>query len=114
MENESMLSRCLYEFQAREVHEHLLARMDLASHGSEYRLLKLLHELTSGMDSVQSAAEPGVRVPFKQWEIAELLGITPEHTSRIIRRLEQEGLVRRDGRILFLSRRERLLSFIER
>jgi DNA-binding Lrp family transcriptional regulator len=43
----------------------------------------------------------GVRLPLKYWEIAQLVGITPEHLSRILRQLEQEGIIKRkDGRLV--------------
>src|SRR5438552_3436713 len=48
-----------------------------------------------------------------QWEIAELLAVTPEHTSRVLRRLEKEGLISRKRNILFVLDAQRLASFLD-
>ncbi|SRR6266566_5310892 len=103
---ESGFSRYLHELQAEEVHRHLLNVVELASHSAEYRLAKLLSDLAC------EGVGRTVRIPFKQWEIAELLAVTPEHTSRVLRRLEQEGLIVRKGKALFIRAPERLFSLL--
>jgi len=103
--------RYLNELLALDVHDHLLNIVELTSHSTEYRLAKLLAQLIFGVHSSQPTAGRNVQLPFKQWEIAELLAVTPEHTCRVLRRLEQEGLVLRRGKLLFVPEPERLLSF---
>jgi CRP-like cAMP-binding protein len=42
-----------------------------------------------------------VNLPLTRVEIAQLLAITPEHLSRVLNVMEQEGIIRRDkGTIL--------------
>lgn len=110
---ESMLCRYLHELQGQELRSHLLNVVELASHSTDYRLAKLLYELAFGMYSSQSRPAHNVRIPFKQWEIAELLAITPEHTCRIIRRFEKEGLVFSKGRVLFVRHHDKLLAYLD-
>jgi CRP-like cAMP-binding protein len=113
MNAESSFGRYLHELHAQEVHDHLLNAVELASHSAEYRLAKLLSELVFGEGTpLKAAAARNVQIPFKQWEIAEFLGVTPEHTSRVFRRLEQDGLVLRRGRFLVIPEPQKLFSFL--
>jgi CRP-like cAMP-binding protein len=36
-----------------------------------------------------------IALPLRQWELAQLLAMTPEHLSRVLRELESDGLVER-------------------
>jgi CRP-like cAMP-binding protein len=110
---ESVTSRCLHELQAYEVHGHLLSLMELATHSTEFRLANLLYELLFATDSSQPAMRCGIKIPFKQWEIAELLAVTPEHICRVLRHLQEKGLVLRKGKCLFVSEPKKLLIFLD-
>jgi CRP-like cAMP-binding protein len=37
-----------------------------------------------------------LKLPLKHKELAQLLGITPEHLSRVLRGMQQEGVVVRE------------------
>lgn len=111
--SDSAFCRYLIELQAQEVQDHLENVVELASCSTEYRLVRLLSELVSDIHPPRLGVEDNRRIPFKQWEIAELLAVTPEHICRVLRQLEQAGLVRRKGKVLFVQQPERLLSFID-
>lgn len=111
---QALLCRCLCEFQAREAHDHLLREVELACRTADFRLAKLLSDLSSEADSVQHTIRTNVRIPIKQWEIAELLALSPEHTNRLLRRLEEEGLVLRRDKHLFVPHPDKLLSYLNR
>lgn len=113
LETESALSKFLHELQAQDVEDHLQNIVELASHSTEQRLAKLLYDLVRGMASSHRKTGGFIKIPFKQWEIAELLTVTPEHICRVLRSLEQGGLVKRKGKFLFISEPEKLLSLIE-
>ncbi len=72
-----------------------VGRMD-AEH-SVMSLLLHLHERLS-------AAHPSGVIPFPltQAQVADVLGLTPVHVSRVMRRLEKAGRIRRDGRTVEL------------
>jgi CRP/FNR family cyclic AMP-dependent transcriptional regulator len=114
LDAEATFFRYLLELQAQEVHDHLQNLIQMASYPAEYRLASLLSEFASGVDSSQSEAGRNTRIPLKQWEIADLLGVSPEHTCRVLHQLEQKGLVLRKGRALFVPEPERLHSFLDR
>lgn len=110
---ESVLSRCLHERQAYEANDHLLSLVELASHSVEYRLASLLYQFIFAVDSSKETMRSGVKIPFKQWEMAELLAVTPEHTSRVLNNLQQKGVILRKGKCLFACEPEKLLSFLK-
>ena len=114
MSAESTFSRYVLELQAHEVHDHLRNVVELASHSTEYRLAKLLSDLVRGIHLSQPADGRTVQIPFKQWEIAELLTVSPEHTCRVFRRLQREGLVLRKGKTLLVPEPDKLLSYVNR
>jgi CRP-like cAMP-binding protein len=102
---ESSFSKYIHQFQAQEIHDHRHNLIELASHSAEDRLATLLADLTlatKGFESNSSAHERVLCVPLKQWEIAQLLGVTPEYLCRVIRRLERRGFLLRRGKLLFV------------
>jgi CRP-like cAMP-binding protein len=111
---QSRLSTYLHELHAKEVHDHLERLVELASRSSEFRLAKLLYDLAFVLQSLQSEDRENFKVPLKQWELAQFLTITPEHTSRVLRRMEQEGLVTHKGKSLLIADLEMLRSFLNR
>lgn len=71
------------------------------------RLGELLWQLISA--NAGNGDQPGVslRLPLRQWEVAQLIGITPEHLSRIAKQMQREGILEwRKGaiRVLDLNR----------
>ncbi len=110
---ESQFSRYLHAHQAREVEGHLNNLVELASRPTRCRLAKLLSDVAFGLQSPGSNSIGILKIPLKQWEIAELLAITPEHTCRVLGGLEEAGLVRREGKHLIIPDLERLLSFAD-
>jgi CRP-like cAMP-binding protein len=51
-----------------------------------------------------------MQIPLKQWEIAQVLAITPEHMNRLLKVLEEEGVIRRLRNILVLTQPEKLVA----
>jgi len=55
-------------------------------------------------------ADKQIKIPFplKHWEVAQLLGLTPEHLSRLIRKMENEAIIERDNGWLILKNPKKL------
>jgi len=47
--------------------------------------------------------EMRLQMPLKHWEVAELIAVTPEHLSRVLRQMETEGILRREKGWLIFS-----------
>jgi CRP-like cAMP-binding protein len=93
------LSWYVHQISATELSRTTEALVEVKSYTANIRLKRLVLELVPELN------EPGLhnaelRLPFKHWEIAQMLGVTPEHLSRLLRRLEKEGFFNRKGAIL--------------
>ena len=94
--------------QSRETDEHITRISQLCCLSARHRLEQLLWELTSAMSLTNAEKEVRVEVPLKQWEIAQLIGVTPEHLCRMLRVLEEEGILSRKKGWLFVVDAQRL------
>jgi CRP-like cAMP-binding protein len=93
------LSWHLHQISASELSQTTAALVEVKSHTANIRLKRLVLELVPELNEADSQNSE-VRLPFKHWEIAQMLGITPEHLSRLLRQLEKEGFFSRKGAIL--------------
>jgi CRP-like cAMP-binding protein len=73
------------------------------------RLRRLLWQVSRGI-SGSGAVSGAMQIPLKQWEIAQVLAITPEHMNRLLKVLEEEGVIRRLRNILVLTQPEKLVA----
>jgi len=105
--------RHLHEVQAKEVLDHLENLVEVATRPTQYRLVRLLYEIAQEIHSQQPPEHRSLQVPLKQREIAQLLTITPEHTSRVLRRLKLDGLIKQEDRLLSVPNLKALRSFID-
>jgi CRP-like cAMP-binding protein len=56
------------------------------------------------MNLKEAQTEIRLHLPLKHWEIAELIAVTPEHLSRVLKRMEREGIMRREkGRTVIVN-----------
>ena len=51
-----------------------------------------------------------IRLPLKRWEIAQLIGIRPEHLSRVLQQIKQEGILREENGCMIVSDVRKLQS----
>jgi CRP/FNR family transcriptional regulator, dissimilatory nitrate respiration regulator len=75
--------------------------MEASSGKARQRLFRLLKKLGSGL--AEAPSDPIPAMHLKKQEIAHLLGVTPEHLSRLLRTMESEGVLRREGSRLALT-----------
>ena len=74
------------------------------------RLAHIIVELYSRLELVGEAAGDAFTLPATQEHLADLLGLTNIHVSRMLRRLRQDGLVAVDGRSITILSREKLMK----
>lgn len=96
------LSWYLHERHAREIDKQLEHTVELISQPAQVRLARLLCDLTTLFQSDRDFSR-AVRIPLKQYEIAELLAVTPEHACRVLRDFEKVGYIRRDRKGLIID-----------
>jgi CRP/FNR family transcriptional regulator len=68
-----------------------------ATSSAKERLARLLTELhrAQGGEGVATREARTLRLPIRQWELAQLLGVTPAYLCHLLARLEEEGRIRR-------------------
>ena len=86
----------IHEAHALEVCRQMACLGHWSASNSRERLRRMIREFIAAMP-IQHAGD-GVRViiPVRRWELARLLGIAPEHLSRLLREIEIAGLIRRE------------------
>lgn len=94
------LSWHLHEMSASELRETTVALMEAKSQSAVIRLKRLVFELVPDLNRTPER-RTALRLPFRHREVAQILGVTPEHLSRLLRRLEKEGFLGQRGAIKF-------------
>ncbi len=92
----------------------LYASMIRISEGScltgRQRLEKFLLEMVDSLDDHDLQKAVKLPVLLKQWEVAQLLAVTPQYLCRLIKQMEKEGLLVRNDGWLILPEPKRLLQ----
>ncbi|PVA10856.1 Crp/Fnr family transcriptional regulator [Pelagivirga sediminicola] len=79
--------------------EHLI---NVGRRDAQRRTAHFLLELGARLILVGRGTRQGYDCPLSQYLLADALGLTAEHTNRVLRQLRQDGLVTfRDGRVVF-------------
>lgn len=95
------LSWYFHQLQSREIYSQIAHMEGLGFLSARQRLEQLLWQLVStqmpgNAQGEDLRGETRLNVPLKLSEIAELIAITPEHLSRVLKQTEAEGLLRRE------------------
>jgi CRP-like cAMP-binding protein len=102
LNRENQMSLYLHELQALESWGQIETLVEICCYSARARLERFLMQIASESCSFGPFKGTALPIPLKHQEIAQLLAITPEHLSRILRELESEGALRRSKNLLFL------------
>ncbi len=100
---DSQFSWYLHQRQSYEIFDQMVRVGQLCCLSARHRLERLVLHLTSAMQLNLSNNEMRLQMPLKHWEVAELIAVTPEHLSRVLRQMETEGILRREKGWLIFS-----------
>jgi CRP-like cAMP-binding protein len=90
-------ARHLLQLYSREVYDQTTHMARLGTLKARQRLEQLLIQ----MISANAQSETRLNLPLKLEEIAQLIAVQPEYLSRLLRQMEDEGVIRREkGRII--------------
>jgi CRP-like cAMP-binding protein len=90
----------VHEMLSHEVCEHAARLSELACWSSRRRLESALSALVPSERA--HAKEVKLQTPLKHREIAEMIAVTPEQLSRLLKEMEEDGLLRREKGWLIL------------
>jgi CRP-like cAMP-binding protein len=91
------ISWFLLQEHSREVYEQAGYLVGLRYLSARQRLEQLIWQLSFSFAGNRQTRMLRFQLPLKFWEMAQLVGITPEHLSRVLKQVEEEGLVCREN-----------------
>jgi CRP/FNR family transcriptional regulator, dissimilatory nitrate respiration regulator len=93
----------LHEVHSREVHQQASQLAALKYLSARQRFERLLLQFLSSIPPHEKQTSMKVRLPLKHWEIAQLIGVRPEHLSRILQQVKREGVLREEDGCMIVS-----------
>lgn len=91
----------LIELFSREIYDRRISAFALKTLSARARLEKFLLQLIEARQESRSKKNISITLPLKHKEIAALIAVSPEHLSRLLRQMEQDGILRAaDGRVI--------------
>jgi CRP-like cAMP-binding protein len=91
----------MHQIHSEELCEQLNSLGELACCTARSRLARVFKRLISAGQAQVDGKKTRLQLPLKQREVAELIGVTPEHLSRILNSLSKDGLLHlRNGWII--------------
>ena len=100
----------VHRIHARELCDYMghLARLGTLS--SRHRLEYVLRQLVLTLPHNSSQSDIRLLLPLKHWELARLIAVTPEHLSRLLKQMQQDGVIRREKGWVIVSHLDRLTA----
>lgn len=86
----------VHRMQAREAVEYVAQLARLGTLSPRHRLEHVLRQLISTPPDTSSQSDIRLLLPLKHWEIARLIAVSPEHLSRLLKRMQQDGVIKRE------------------
>lgn len=102
LRNDVVFSRYVHQENSREVYDHVAQLVGLACLSARCRLERLLIEMVPGLETNSPKEEIHLQLLVKHWEIAQLIAITPQHLSRVLKAMEADGVIRQEKRRIIL------------
>ncbi len=96
VETNKAFNRHILAMLCQEIYTHAMNSVDLGCLPARDRLKQLLIDFILQMEQ-PSDLECAVKfqLPLKHKELAQMIAVTPEHLSRLLKTLEHEGLIQR-------------------
>jgi CRP-like cAMP-binding protein len=101
----------LHEVHSLEVHRQAGQLAALRHLSARQRFERLLLQFLSSIPAHEKQTLMKIRLPLKYWEVAQLIGVSPEHLSRVLQQIKQEGLLREEDGCLIVSDVRKLRSW---
>jgi CRP-like cAMP-binding protein len=99
----------LLQMLSRKIFNHMKKVEAMSCMSAQERLERFLCDMIDELNPV--GAEPAsVSLPLNNKELAQLLAITPEHLCRVLKKMENKGIIRRDNGILTVTDPESLVT----
>ena len=84
----------VHQMQSQEAIDHITHMALISCLPAQERLADLLWELAHALELPTTSGEVLLRLPLKHWELAQLIAVTPEYLSRLLKKMERDGILR--------------------
>lgn len=96
MDTDAPFSRWVSSVLSRKVYSGVLSISERTCLSGRQRLEKFLRELVQAQGGVNPKGPTKIQMRLKNWEVAQLISVTPQYICRLMRQLEDEGIVHRE------------------
>ena len=84
----------VHQMHSQESIAHITHLAQLSCLPAQDRLGHLLWRLAHALELNNASGEVLLRSPLKHWELAQLIAVTPEYLSRLLKKMQLEGALR--------------------
>lgn len=105
---DSSFSWSVQQMQCYELYNEVARIVQLGSLSAQDRVEHLLWQLNSVMSLNQKGKEIRLRLLLKRWEISQMVGITPQYLSKLLKHMEEDGIIRQEKGWIVIPDLERL------
>jgi CRP-like cAMP-binding protein len=92
----------LHEMQSREICGDCDHLAELGCVSAGVRLQRMLLKLASSFGCRRGEREILLKLPLKKWELAQIIGVTPQYLCQLFTELESTGVMARRGSVIAL------------
>jgi CRP-like cAMP-binding protein len=86
-------SQEMYRLLSQEVISNLRKVEEVSCMTAKERMKQFLRLLVAEVSPEKSQAHNPFQIPLKQYELAQIIGVSPEHLCRVVKELEREGVL---------------------
>lgn len=108
LKSNTQFSLHLHQMQSYEAIDHITHMAQISCLPAQERLADLLWELAHALELPTSSGEILLRLPLKHWELAQLIAVTPEYLSRLLKKMQRDGILRQTKGFMIIQDVERL------
>ena len=108
METNALFSQWVAMIYGREVYSSMINISERGSLSGRQRLEKFLWEMVKAQNGFDPQRTIKIQMIMKNWEVAQLLALSPQHLCRLIKHMENEGIIVKKKGWLILPKPMRL------
>ena len=96
METDTVFNLCIQQTHCHEAYHQAIQLADSMALSARQRLEQLFHQMLMAIKRDLNDGPVKLQLPLKYREIAQLVAVTPEHLSRVLKQMEDDGTIERE------------------
>ena len=103
MKSNPEFSSQLLRMLSKEIYNHGTKVIALGITPAKERLKKILYEMILEQEPTVLQRQIHLHLPLMHKELAQLIAVTPEHLCRLLREMEQQGIIKRNKGLVIVK-----------